>query len=222
MPLTRLVQEIESHSFAIDTNVVSGTRSFYRAVAQQRIVRQLWSDIQDVRLARELVFHVSKLSRQRIDIRYENPLDTALAVYLWTLWSTHPELARVAAEAVAQAPNCFWSARLSERILQQNFTVASGIGSSASKEETKPPAERVVTPNAGEFRIVGDLAVSFLPLSEGHFFEGTATSPVSTGVSENLGPRVSPQIGMYEESVDVTVNASASGNLVRELEVSVA
>jgi hypothetical protein len=207
MSLQQLAEQIESHEFAIQTNVVSGTRQFFRAIAEQAPVRQLRSEIQSQDLAHELVIRISKLSHQRVDVRYENPFDTAFATYLWVLQSVHPELARVAAEGIVQAPNCFWSSSLAESLLREPFTVGSGS---------------TVIGKEGENQILADLAVSFLSQSQSLLFKASPSSPVSSSSQEDLRTGLSTQIAMYDSSIDVTVNADESGDSVTEVELSAA
>jgi len=218
MSLQQLAEQIESHEFAIQTNVVSGTRQFFRAIAEQEPVRQLRSEIQSQDLARELVIRISKLSRQRVDVRYENPFDTAFATYLWALQSVHPELARVAAEGIVQAPNCFWSSRLAESLLREPFTV--GSGSTVNEREGRTPTEVFATHDAGENQILADFAVSFLYQSEGLLFRGSPSSPASSSWQEDLRTGLSTQIAMYDSSIDVTLKADESGDSVTEVELS--
>jgi hypothetical protein len=217
MSLQQLADQIESHEFAIQTNVVSGIRQFFRAVAEQAPVHQLCSEIQSKDSARELVIRISKLSRQRVDVRYENPFDTAFATYLWVLQSVHPELARVAAEGIVQAPNCFWSSRLAESLLREPFTV--GSGSTVIEQESRTPTDVFATHDAGENQILADLAVSFLYQSEGLLFRGITSSPVSSSWQEDLRTGLSTQIAMYDSSIEVTVKADESGDSVTEVEL---
>lgn len=220
MPLPQLVEQIESHEFAIQTNVVSGSRLFFRAIAEQPSVRHLCSEMRSQDFARQLVIRISKLSHQRVDVRYENPLDTAFATYLWALQSTHPELARVAAEGVVQAPNCFWSSRLAEAILRDTFT--SGSGSTMFEKDGQTHVDMFATPYAGESQIIGDLAVSFLSQSDGLLFSGKSSSPLSANLQQDFETGVATQIGMYESTLDVRVAASASGDTVTEVELNAA
>jgi hypothetical protein len=218
MSLQQLIGQIESHEFAIHTNVVSGTGQFFRAIAEQVPANQLRSEIKSPTLARELVIRISKLSRQRVDIRYENPFDTAFATYLWALQSVHPPLARIAAEGIVQAPNCFWSSRLAESILRETFAV--GSGSTLVEKEGCKHTELFATREAGENQILADLAVSFLSQSEGWLFKGSPTSSVSASSKEEFKTGLATQIGMYESPIDVRVEAGASGDCVTEVKLA--
>jgi hypothetical protein len=55
---------------------------------------------------------LADLCEQPIDPQYENPGDTALAVYLWLLDTYDRDLARRCAEKVLAAPRCWWAWRV--------------------------------------------------------------------------------------------------------------
>jgi hypothetical protein len=57
---------------------------------------------------------VFELVRRKIEPEYENPWDAALAAYLLFLMSGDVALASVAADAVLECPNCWWSRKVAE------------------------------------------------------------------------------------------------------------
>ena len=112
-------REIESGSMAIRLNVASGLKTFMRAIQGERAVCEL----RQMLIAKEMQEHVLSrliaLSRQRIDRRYENPWDTALTIYLWLISSVDQDLLHLAADIVAQAPQCWWAQKLSSQLLRE-------------------------------------------------------------------------------------------------------
>jgi hypothetical protein len=60
---------------------------------------------------------ILELSQLSIDRRYENPNDAALAVLLWIMLFTAPELVYSAADLVDRAPQSWYARKLAQRIL---------------------------------------------------------------------------------------------------------
>ncbi len=126
MSLVQALNEIRSHEFAARLNVVSGPRFFFTAVGKEPVVVSLLKDMGGSGEAREEVFGlITDLSQLKIDRRYENPYDTALAVLLWLTLYAAPDLSRLAAEQVYGAPQCWYAKKLAHRVLEPP-RVASG------------------------------------------------------------------------------------------------
>ena len=122
MTVREAMREIESHEFAARLNVASNFRTFLRAAQRQEAVRTLLQELDSQEKRQQVFFRILELSRQRVDPRYENQWDTALAVYVWLINLKDFDLAKVAAEAAAQALQCWWAMKVSGHILLGSLT----------------------------------------------------------------------------------------------------
>jgi hypothetical protein len=113
MPLDEVMNEIESHEFAGRVNVASDLRTFLRAARAEPSVNGLLQELDSPEKRPAVVNRVFELARRQIDPRYENPSDTPLAIYVWSMSLKDMGLATIAAERAAQAPQCWWAAQLS-------------------------------------------------------------------------------------------------------------
>jgi hypothetical protein len=112
------IAEITSHEFDVKLNIVSGLRSFIRAAFGERSVDVLYRAMLISPLARDAVLEqLQSLSRLEIDRRYENPNDTALAVFLLLTLIVDTDLAIIAADLVDRAPQCWYARKIAHKIL---------------------------------------------------------------------------------------------------------
>lgn len=112
-------REIESSSMATRLNVASGLKTFLRAIQGERAVCELRQMLIVKEMQEQVLSRLIELSRQRIDRRYENPWDTALTIYLWLISLVDQNLLDLAANIVAQAPQCWWAQKLSSQLLRE-------------------------------------------------------------------------------------------------------
>lgn len=99
-------------------NVVSGLRSFIRAVFREKSVTVLYRAMVISSIARDNVLEqLQSLSRLEIDRRYEHPNDTALAVFLLLMLAVDTDLAVIAADLVDRAPQCWYAQKIARKIL---------------------------------------------------------------------------------------------------------
>ena len=120
MTLDELMQAIETHQFAAELNVVSGTSAFYRALRNHHFFGELTSTLKDRSSREALTARLLKLCNEQIDPQYENPFDTAMTIYLTALDdSDNPAALAHIADSVSKAPNCWWAAETAERILSK-------------------------------------------------------------------------------------------------------
>jgi hypothetical protein len=112
------IAEITSHEFDVRLNVVSGLRSFIRAALGEKSVDVLYRAMLTSPSARDAVLEqLQSLSRLEIDRRYENPNDTALAVFLLLTLIVDTDLAMIAADLVDRAPQCWYAQKIARKIL---------------------------------------------------------------------------------------------------------
>lgn len=118
MTFEEAIQDIKSHDFAARVNIASDFRTFLSLVENQEpfqsMVREMSSEINH----RRILLEVLKISRQQVDSRYENPWDSAIAAFLEALRLKSHELALLAAEIAAQAPQCWWARKVADVVLE--------------------------------------------------------------------------------------------------------
>lgn len=117
MNTKQAISNIESHELVVRLNIASDLKTFLKLAQQEEAVLWLGKqlDIYENRL--EILARIYELSRYKIDLRYENQWDTALAVFLWLLSNKDPIIAKIGAEVASQIPQCWWAAKLSRFIL---------------------------------------------------------------------------------------------------------
>lgn len=138
MTLQEIMRLVEGHEFAARLNLASDMRTLLSIALQQDEIRRLIELLEKPEAQEEVLRRVVQISRQRIDPRYENPGDAALAVYVWVLNVRGSRLARLAADAAIEAPHCWWA----EKIVQQ-------VGSTG-----RVPSENYTQPAESGFQIV--------------------------------------------------------------------
>ena len=112
------LEYLESVDFDFQVNVASSAKQFFRVVAQDPVVLEMYREIREnARLREEVLGSIYDLSTREIDRRYENPNDTALAVLLWLTYYTAKEALPIAAQYTARAPQCWHARKLASHIL---------------------------------------------------------------------------------------------------------
>ena len=103
------LEYLESEDFDFQVNVVSSDKQFFRAVAHNPVVLDLHQRLsKSGELREEVLDRIYDLATSEIDLRYENPNDTQLAVLLWLTYYTAPEAVKVAAHYTSKAPQCWY------------------------------------------------------------------------------------------------------------------
>ena len=139
------LEEIHSVGFDANLNMVSGTNSFFGAVAREPAVlgacRQMLAsgEVREDALGR-----IHRLVREKPDPVYENPNDTPLAVLLWLTTFAAPDYAEIAATWVERAPQCWYAKKLAHRILNPPSSSTGnyqtwGSPDEATATDTRPP-----------------------------------------------------------------------------------
>ena len=117
MTLSEAMKEIESHRFAARLNIASNLRTFLEAAKHEEAVTVLSQALETPDSRSAVLLRTLELSRHRVDLRYENQWDTALAVYVWLMSSKDRGITSIMAEAAAHAPQCWWATRLARDVL---------------------------------------------------------------------------------------------------------
>lgn len=114
--------DIRGHEFAARLGVASDLRTFLRAAGKQDSVQTIFDEMSSGETSEESQRHVLceilRLSRLRVDFRFQNPWDSALAALVWALSRVNLPLARLAVEAVMKAPQCWWAPRVADNIFE--------------------------------------------------------------------------------------------------------
>jgi len=119
MNIDEAIAEIESTSMVARLGVASDFRTFVAGIKLEPAVHFLYESMHDPKPVGRVLSRISALSRRHADCRYENPWDTALAVYLWMVAHRDRERAKLAAAIVSQAPQCWWATKLSRKLLEE-------------------------------------------------------------------------------------------------------
>jgi hypothetical protein len=157
--LRQAVAEVVSSEFDVKLNVVSGLRPFIRAAFSQSSVQKLYRAMIASAEVREYVLgKIQFLSRLEIDLRYQNPNDTALSVLLLLTMLAAPENSRLVADIVYRAPQCWYAKKVAHRILNPPTIADNNVGDILASAEA-------INRSSGERNISLNLAYSLIRLS---------------------------------------------------------
>jgi hypothetical protein len=100
----------ESSAFAARVQIASSPAVFKQALNHEASFRELLLELKMNSAAQEeLTKHTMELAQQPIDERYANPLDVAMAAYLYALSEASSDWAKLAAASAARAPQTWWA-----------------------------------------------------------------------------------------------------------------
>lgn len=122
MSLRDILPVIESHEFAARLNVASDFNTFSAAMAAEESFQAMRRELA---LADRIAERVLELLRRRVDVRYENPWDAAIAAYLLALCTSKPELAELVAANVLQASQLWWATKIARHVVSEQRTDSS-------------------------------------------------------------------------------------------------
>jgi len=117
MNVVAAMRQVESHEFAARINVASDFKTFLRAAWSEEATQFLIESLDSADCQYRLLRRIAELSGASADIRYENPWDIAMAVYLWLLHHGKPILAQLAAENVSRAHRTWWAEKMARHVL---------------------------------------------------------------------------------------------------------
>lgn len=119
MAFADAMMEIEHLKFAVRVGLANSFRAFLRNISDEPSVKELLvlAKSRDVGLL--ISERVNALSKLRVDFRFLHRFDVPIATYLWVLSRSHPDLARMAAEASANLPRTWWTEQVANYILQE-------------------------------------------------------------------------------------------------------
>lgn len=117
MTFDEALKEIESPEFSARLNLASDFKGFFHAVELEKAIGIALSHLCLLSNMTKLLRRISELTRQNVDLRYENPWDNTLTVYLWILNVRDVNIAKIAAEKVAETPQCWWATKYAKHLL---------------------------------------------------------------------------------------------------------
>ncbi len=136
MNISELLDTIESYEMAARVNAASGIRAATKIALTHPAVQGLMEEASKPEVADTILTRILYLSRQGVDVRYENPNDTAFLIYALVLMRRAPELAFVAAAVICQLPNLWWASIVAADILEGTSEYNDAATSSLSDWET--------------------------------------------------------------------------------------
>ena len=116
MTLQEVMETVEGQPFSAEANLAAGLDAFCGAIRNHSLFRDLADRMKDPGVLKTVLVRLVELSRRPIRMQYENPFDSAMAAYLMAVEAVDSEVAAVAAEAVSEAPNCWWASQVSTGI----------------------------------------------------------------------------------------------------------
>lgn len=117
MNLSEAMREAESHGFAARLNLASDLKTFLRAAKREESVLVLLDEMTSPDKRALVLSRVMQISQSRVDRRYENPGDVALAIYVWIMTFADLDFAKVAAQATEQVSKCWWARQIADQLL---------------------------------------------------------------------------------------------------------
>ncbi len=116
-----MFSRIESTDFAVHAGLASGASTFVEAISQDPAFIQLSEEArQNPYVPDAICQRIQFLTDYKIDYRYENPHDTALATYAWLLYENAPKIAKVAAVLLTEARQVWWARHVANHILSSD------------------------------------------------------------------------------------------------------
>lgn len=150
---------IESYEFLAQVGVASDLRTFQHAIQRHPAVLALSQHLAFSTPRKQLLGRIFRLSKLRIDPRYENAADTPLAVYLSLLAQQHPPVAALAAEIVSHIPQCWWADKTARHIiLKKHVQNSAGNTRSMVILQEVPQFSTHQEDPSGESLIIGAMA----------------------------------------------------------------
>ncbi len=195
MNIKELFRNIESHDLAADLNLALNLRNFFKIADEQASIKNLKLLINDSENINIILLRIKDLIEQKVDLRYENPYDTAVAVYTWALFSEHRQAGKIAAEYSTNLRQGWWAIKYARNILNEGrHSISTG------QVDVKPDAPATI-----EVDEAGEILIYFTPsanLINGiHWY---LVGPQGPFISNLRNPwKDNPEIGFKLGSFDV-------------------
>ncbi|MFW9940464.1 MAG: hypothetical protein ACFFFT_05445 [Candidatus Thorarchaeota archaeon] len=125
MNTTKAFKRIESDEFSFNVNISSDLHTFILNIQQEKAVNFLIENLNHNDIKISILNRIINLANRQVDIRYENPWDSALATYLWILHVCDFDLAQLGAEITLQSQKCWWASKIANLIILRNRELVS-------------------------------------------------------------------------------------------------
>lgn len=120
MSIKEVFRKIEGHDFSAQLNLAPNIRNFFRYAEKQECVQQLKQLLKDTENITATLIRITKLVGEKVDVRYENPYDTAIAIYTWALFIENRTAGKIAAEYATEIKQGWWTPKYAQQILKEN------------------------------------------------------------------------------------------------------
>ena len=115
--LSELFQVIESREMELRLSAASGLRVFVKgALSQPEVATLIDAAGNDTLVEYGVVLRLTNLASQDCDPRYENPCDTAIAIYVVVLREVNSPLIDMSAISISGARNLWWASKLAGQV----------------------------------------------------------------------------------------------------------
>lgn len=135
MNFRKALQQVESHEFSARANLASDLKTFLHAISREKATKELLDITSDGKNGNKLFDRLLELARERVPLGYRNPRDTAIATYVWVLFSRTPHLGRLAAHISTLVNQCWWTSKVAEYMLLGHAVSESAISLTQFEDE---------------------------------------------------------------------------------------
>ena len=119
MDIREIFYKIESHDTSAQLNLAPNLRHLFLYAEKLECAQKLKKIINDPEIMTATLVRILSLSNEDIDIRYENPYDTAITIYLWALFLQSEIAGKIAANDVARLRQGWWAPRYAQQVLKE-------------------------------------------------------------------------------------------------------
>ncbi len=128
MDLKEIYHKIESHDTSGQLNLAPNLRHFFLYAEKLVCVQELRNLPNDPETITATLMRILSLVNEDIDIRYENPYDTAITIYLWDLFLRSEIVGKIAADYATRVRQGWWAPRYAQHVLKKTvFYTPAGI-----------------------------------------------------------------------------------------------
>ncbi len=146
MNLHEEMKAIESHEMAVRLNLALSLHQLFKIAQGEEAINSLRNKLNDEETIKSILLRIHELVELSPDPRYENPYDTAVAVYTWVLYTNNLSIGRLAAEYASRLRQGFWAPEYARQILVGNLL---WNGASISKQIIQEPLASTKTEASG-------------------------------------------------------------------------
>jgi hypothetical protein len=115
--MTEEFSKIESLTFDVQVSVESGLSSIARKIFRQPVVKKLYQELKQRGTSISLLARLAGLTRKKVDARYRNPYDAAIATYLLLIVVLYPDQISTAARLTRNAQNLWIASHVANALL---------------------------------------------------------------------------------------------------------